>query len=132
MDTHKEITATLATSSARKDERKLQAMIHARVVKTSSTAEFDAVCKEFKRLVKEIKLLAALVGQDYSNFRGGYLEIAMMQNPFDTTKHPDQLDQWIAFESLIRRLLAIDQECKYQGYKLGYSGNEWFKKCWKK
>lgn len=129
MDTHKEITATLATSSARKDERKLQAMIHARVVKTSSTAEFDKACKEFRKLVEEIKELVSYTKEDYSDFKGEYAKIASMQNPFNIN---EQLDFWLSFETTMRRLLAMDQECKYQGYKLGYSGNEWFKKCWKK
>lgn len=124
-------TAVVVSGSVMKDERKLKAMLHAKAVKTTDRTKFEAACKEFRKLVEEIKLLAALVGQDYSNFRGGYLEIAMMQNPFDTAKHPDQLDQWIAFESLIRRLLAIDQECKYQGSKLGYAGDEWFEDCWR-
>ena len=125
-------TAVVVSGNVMKDERKLKAMLHAKAVKTTDRTKFDEACKKFRKLVEEIKLLAALVGQDYSNFRGGYLEMATVQNPFDVVAHPDQLNQWFAFESLIRCLLAMDQECKYQGSKLGYVGDEWFKECWRK
>ena len=128
MGINNEISATLTSSAARKDERRLQAMIHARVVKTNSSEEFETVCAKFRQIVKEI---AKVIGDP--EFRGEYSKICEISNPYvgergDIERALEGLD----FEMKIRKLLALDQECKYQGYKLGYSGNQWFKECWRK
>lgn len=118
--------ATVISEQSVSEDRHLRAMIHAKNVKTTDRKKFDEACKKFREIVADIK--KEIIDE---SFDGAYEKIYSIKNPYEQFYDSENGAKFaFAFEMKLRRLLAIDQECRYQGSKLGYVGSEWFKKCW--
>ena len=120
-------SAVVVTGSVMRDDRRLKAMLHAKSVKTADKTKFLEVCASFMELAEQI---ASEIND--SSFRGEYSKLCTIQNPYTQFIDCEKgVANVIEFEMKIRKLLALDQECKYQGSKLGYTGDEWFLECWR-